>query len=68
VKRISFAVIESTVRDIIKKDIDPNQIRENQRKILIGLEYLEKRMERIENLFTDTLAFVTEVMKNFSNS
>ncbi|RLI62339.1 MAG: hypothetical protein DRO88_11925 [Promethearchaeia archaeon] len=67
-KRISFAVIESTVRDIIKKDIDPNQIRENQRKILIGLEYLEKRMERIENLFTDTLAFVTEVMKNFSNS
>ncbi|MHA1895492.1 MAG: hypothetical protein ACTSX4_13410 [Candidatus Helarchaeota archaeon] len=67
-KRISFAVIESTVRDIIKKDIDPNQIRENQRKILIGLEYLEKRMERIENLFTDTLAFVTEVMKNVSNS
>ena len=67
-KRISFAVIESTVRDIIKKDIDPNQIRENQRKILIGLEYLEKRMGRIEKLFTDTLAFVMESMKNVSNS
>lgn len=64
---MSFSAIEQNVRKMIREEIQPNRIHNEYHYLLKALEYLDKRMARIEKIFADTMAYIAEGMKTVSN-
>lgn len=64
---MSISLIEKMVKEVIQQEINPEKFREEYNNILRIMEYLDKRMARVEKIFTDLIGYVAESMKNVSN-